>query len=195
MHRLARWLFKAEGIEVEVDAAEWNILSRMGTGVKAGARKCGVESYQQAAQLCSCIGSAYGERYTLDSLSCFLCLSQRRGEVLDLSEELAWPPRARPITCAVDLELDDPQTLSRTPSAEDELPMSWALPRSPVAEVTHVAAGVCAGIAFSRIANMRQVLMFVDAAAARALSQRAPAHTRPLHLHAPRPIHAQHPSH
>ena len=52
MNRLARWLFQAEGIEVEVDAAEWNILSRMGVGVKAGARKCGAE---RISRLLSCV--------------------------------------------------------------------------------------------------------------------------------------------
>ena len=169
MNRLTRWLFQAERIEAQVDAAEWKMLSRMGDGVKAGAQKCGVESYQQAADLCRSISSAYGEKYTLDSLACFLCLSQRQGEVL--GEELVWPPRARPITCVVDLELDYPETLARTPSEEDEVPIPWALPRSPVADVTHVADGVCAGIAFSRIAKMRQVLVSVDAFAACALSQ------------------------
>ena len=102
--RLARWLFQAEGVEVDWSEEDWSILCSMGQGVKTGMKKCGLRTYADAWRLCKLISSASGESYAMDSLACFLCLGSRNSS--PRINELKWPEPARPVTIASDLEID-----------------------------------------------------------------------------------------
>ena len=52
--RLARWLFQAEQVEAIWNEEDWNLLSRMGEGVKAGMKTCGLHSFAGAQRGCWC---------------------------------------------------------------------------------------------------------------------------------------------
>ena len=72
-----RWLAKAEGLHIDVDEVDWEILSGMDTGSVGGVGDFGISNYQDAAAACSvlsAIGAASGAKYGLDDLVCFLCL-------------------------------------------------------------------------------------------------------------------------
>ena len=82
--RFLRWLVKAEGLHIDVDDVDWEILAGMGSGSVGGVGDSGISNYQDAAAACSvmtAIGAASGAKYGLDDLVCFLCLSQHKEAV------------------------------------------------------------------------------------------------------------------
>ena len=51
--RFLRWLFKAEGMSVQVDAEEWDFVKCMGAGAEKGCEVAGVESFDDAQAACA----------------------------------------------------------------------------------------------------------------------------------------------
>ena len=105
---------KAEGLHIDVDEVDWNLLAGMGTGAVGGVGDSGISNYQDAAAACSvlsAIGAASGAKYGLDDLVCFLCLSKH----MEAVETESFPPLAPPVSISVDLDLELPQPLVRRP--------------------------------------------------------------------------------
>ena len=171
--RLARALFQAEQVEATWNEEDWNLLSRMDEGVKAGIQTCGLHSFAAAQRLCELISSASGEPYSMDSLASFLCLGSRCPSLESSSVDLQWPERARPVTIAEDLDIDattlitaQPQPLARDhgrPQQPTQRSTAQPLPRHhgrllcmrPLIEFldmsSHVAlrmCGRCAGLSW-----------------------------------------------
>ena len=79
--RFLRWLFKAEGMSVEMDPKEWDVLTGMGSGAKAGIELSGIASFDAAQRACAelrKLPAASGATYDLDDLACRLWLSQHK---------------------------------------------------------------------------------------------------------------------
>ena len=82
--RFLRWLAKAEGLHIDVDEVDWELLADMGTGSVGGVGDSGISNYQDAAAACSvlsAIGAASGAKYGLDDLVCDLCVSKHKQAV------------------------------------------------------------------------------------------------------------------
>ena len=76
--RFLRWLFKAEGMSVEIVPEEWDLLEGMGEGGKKGCEAAGIKSFDDAQAACAelrKLPAASGARFDLDDLICWLCLS------------------------------------------------------------------------------------------------------------------------
>ena len=116
--RLARGLLQAEEVEATWSEEDWNFLSRMGEGVKAGMKSCGLCSFAAAQRLCELISSASGEPYDIASLANFLCLGSRCSS--SSSDEFQWPERARPVTIADDLDMINATLITAQPLARDQ---------------------------------------------------------------------------
>ena len=79
--RFLRWLFKAEGMSVQMDAEEWDFVKCMGAGAEKGCEVAGVESFDDAQAACAelrKLPAASGANFDLDDLICWLCLSQHK---------------------------------------------------------------------------------------------------------------------
>ena len=79
--RFLRWLFKAEGMSVQVDAEEWVFIKCMGAGAEKGCEVAGVESFDDAQAACADLRkfpAVSGANFDLDDLICWLCLSQHK---------------------------------------------------------------------------------------------------------------------
>ena len=100
--RFLRWLFKAEGMSVEIVPEDWDLLSRMGAGVERGCEVSGIESFDDAqtagAELRK-LPAASGARFDLDDLICWLCLSQHK----EAQARIELPAPAEPVTVDADL--------------------------------------------------------------------------------------------
>ena len=97
LSRFLRWLFQAEGLNIEVDKDDWGLLSRMGSGAEEGLKAAGIQNYADAVAACQVVApyaAAPGARYNMDDLVSFLCLSQTR-EVVCATE---FPPRPVPVS-------------------------------------------------------------------------------------------------
>ena len=57
--RFLRWLAKAEGLHIDVDEVDWNLLAGMGTGAVGGVRDSGISNYQDAVAACSVLSEIY----------------------------------------------------------------------------------------------------------------------------------------
>ena len=49
--RFLRWLFKAEGMSVEIDPEEWDLVKNMGAGAEKGCVMAGIKSFDDAQAL------------------------------------------------------------------------------------------------------------------------------------------------
>ena len=131
--RFLRWTLQAEGLNIEVDKADWGLLSRMGSGVEEGLKAAGIQNYADAVVACQVVApyAAPGARYNIDDLVSFLCLSQNR-EVVCATE---FPPRPLPVSVFDVLGLekvsaklqrrDIGNTLGRRPLALAWFTSSW----------------------------------------------------------------------
>ena len=73
--RFLRWLFKAEGMSVEIVPEEWDLLEGMGEGGKKGCEAAGIKSFDDAQAACAelrKLPAASGARFVLDDLICWL---------------------------------------------------------------------------------------------------------------------------
>jgi len=114
-------LAKAEGLHIDVDEVDWEILAGIGIGSVGGVGDSGISNYQDAVAACSvlsAIGAASGAKYGLDDLVCFLCLSNHREAV----ETEGFPILAPPVSISIDLDLEPPQPLVRR---APQLRMRW----------------------------------------------------------------------
>ena len=100
--RFLRWLFKAEGMSVEIGPEEWDFLKGMGAGAEKGCEVSGIESFDDAQAACAelrKLPAASGARFDLDDLICWLCLSMH-GEA---QAGAKLPAPAEPVTVDADL--------------------------------------------------------------------------------------------
>ena len=100
--RFLRWLFKAEGMSVEIDPEEWELIKYMGAGAEKGCEVAGIESFDDAQAACAelrKLPAASGARFDLDDLICWLCLSQHR----EAQARIKLPAPAKPVTVDADL--------------------------------------------------------------------------------------------
>ena len=97
LSRLLRWLFQAEGLNIEVYKDDWGLLSRMGSGAEEGLKAAGIQNYADAVvawQVVAPHAAAPGARCNIDDLVSSLCLSQNR-EVVCATE---FPPQPLPVS-------------------------------------------------------------------------------------------------
>ena len=107
VERFLRWLFKAEGVEVDVDELDWEILAGMGSGAEAGLEASGIETFAEAVGACAVLQNvvaASGAKYRVDDLVCFLCLSQHK----ETEPNTDIPAPALPVSVKTILDLDVP---------------------------------------------------------------------------------------
>ena len=100
--RFLRWLFKAEGMSVEIDPEEWDLVKNMGAGAEKGCEMAGIESFDDAQAACAGLRTppaASGARFDLDDLICWLCLSQHK----EAQAGAKLPAPAEPVTVDADL--------------------------------------------------------------------------------------------
>ena len=100
--RFLRWLFKAEGMSVEIDPEEWDLVKDMGAGAENGCEMAGIESFDDAQAACAelrNLPAASGARFGLDDLICWLCLSQHK----EAQARTKLPAPAEPVTVDADL--------------------------------------------------------------------------------------------
>ena len=100
--RFLRWLFKAEGMSVEIDPEEWDLVKCMGAGAEKGCEMAGIESFDDAQAACAelrNLPAASGARFGLDDLICWLCLSQHK----EAQARAKLPAPAEPVTADADL--------------------------------------------------------------------------------------------
>ena len=100
--RFLRWLFKAEGMSVQMDAEEWDFVKCMGAGAEKGCEVAGVESFDDAQAACAelrKLPAASGANFDLDDLICWLCLSQHK----EAHARAKLPAPAEPVTVEADL--------------------------------------------------------------------------------------------
>jgi hypothetical protein len=107
VERFLRWLFKAEGVEVDVDELDWEILAGMGSGAEEGLEASGIETFAEAVGACAVLQNvvaASGAKYRVDDLVCFLCLSQHK----ETEPNTDIPAPALPVSVKTILDLDVP---------------------------------------------------------------------------------------
>jgi hypothetical protein len=100
--RFLRWLFKAEGMSVQMDAEEWDFVKCMGAGAVKGCEVAGIESFDDAQAACAelrKLPAASGANFNLDDLICWLCLSQHK----EAQARAKLPAPAEPVTVEADL--------------------------------------------------------------------------------------------
>ena len=146
-----RWLFKAEGLELPVDAIDWGLLAGMGSGAKAGLEAAGIGHYEHAVDACEELGTRYpasGAPYGLDDLVCFQCLSQHA----DAIHAQEFPPLAPPVLVSAVLGLKDPAPASgglavsmykKTPARPRTVSHHWSGPARVACLGTHWHIEVC----------------------------------------------------
>ena len=125
-----RWLFKAEGMHVDIEEPDWKILAGMGSGAEKGLQAAGIDDCDGAVKACAALQSsdaASGAEYKLDDLICFLCLSQHKEAV----SNPGMPAPARPVSIEEDLGLDPPplRGLQAPPSLVFDNPSEVKRPR------------------------------------------------------------------
>ena len=106
--RFLRWLFQAEGMDVDIDEPDWQILAGMGSGAEGGLEAAGIDGFDGAVRACAELqglgAAAPGAEYKLDDLICFLCMSQHAEAV----SHPGLPAPARPVSIEEDLGVVDP---------------------------------------------------------------------------------------
>ena len=102
--RFLRWLFKAEGMSVQMDAEELEFVKCMGAGTEKGYDVAGVESFDDAQAACAelrKLPAASGANFDLDDLICWLCLSTHK----EAQAGVNLPAPAEPVSVDADLGL------------------------------------------------------------------------------------------
>ena len=100
--KFLRWLFKAEGMSVQMDAEEWDFVNCMGAGAVKGCEVAGGESFDDAQAACAelrKLPAASGANFDLDDLICWLCLSQHK----EAHARAKLPAPAEPVIVEADL--------------------------------------------------------------------------------------------
>ena len=131
--RFLRWLFRAEGMDVDIDEPDYQILAGMGSGAEGGLEAAGIDDFDGAVKACAALqqslDAAPGAEYKLDDLICFLCMSQHKEAV----SNPGLPAPARPVSIEEDLGLDPPppapimlkRTLDEAKAKADAADAAW----------------------------------------------------------------------
>ena len=122
--RFLRWLLKAEGLHIDVDEEDYELLANMGTGVGEGLENTGIACYDHAKEACSVITAASGAQYGVDDLICFMCLSTHKEAVAGGD----FPEPAPPVSVEDDLGLKCPR-----------LPLKRSAPRLRISKKCHLS--------------------------------------------------------
>ena len=102
--RFLRWLFKAEGMSVEIVPEEWDLLEGMGEGGKKGCEAAGIKSFDDAQAACAelrKLPAVSGATFDADDLIYWLCLSMHKESQAPSRAQL--PAPAEPVTVDADL--------------------------------------------------------------------------------------------
>ena len=103
-------MLKAEGLPIDVDEEDYELLATMGSGAAKGLENSGIADYEDAKAACSVITAASGAEYAVDDLICFMCLSTHKEAV----KSADIPELAPPVSVSDDLGLKCPQPLARS---------------------------------------------------------------------------------
>ena len=103
--RFVRWLLKCEGRQATLTPNCWKLLTGMGSGAEKGLEASGIETFAEAVEACAIITHTGAcdktNKFDLDDLICFMCMSQHR-EVRD-AETQTLPDPPPPVSVKDDL--------------------------------------------------------------------------------------------